>query len=131
MSALDKLNAKASIEKLEVKKETPKKTTVKKMSEKKPVQKKMSEPVKKVAEKTKAAPKKEQVEEKPFMKEVKVAHKPEKHAGGRKNIRGENGKDFKMVNIAVPIDVYDRIKEASRGNMTYYINDILRKSVNA
>ena len=48
-----------------------------------------------------------------------------KHPGGRPNTRG----NYKMVNIAVPEDVYNRIKEVCNGNMTYYINDLLRKSV--
>ena len=48
-----------------------------------------------------------------------------KHAGGRPNTRGK----FKMVNIALPEDVYYRVKEVCNGNMTYYLNKVIKESV--
>ena len=51
--------------------------------------------------------------------------KKAKHPGGRPNTRGK----YKMVNIAIPEDVYDRLKEVCNGNMTYYLNDIIRKNI--
>lgn len=116
MSALDKLNAKANI----VKTEDIEKMPVTNITTK--------------SRKTTQAPKKEttvtnkKTEPKVDKKgsEVKVA---EKHPGGRTNTRGTAGKDYKMMNIAVPIDVYEKLKEASNGNMTYYINSLLKESV--
>jgi hypothetical protein len=52
-----------------------------------------------------------------------------KHPGGRTNVRGKKGEDYRMVNIAMPTDLYDRIREESHGNMTFFINQILRKSL--
>jgi len=58
--------------------------------------------------------------------------KEEKHAGGRPNKRGEKGRDFQMINVAVPVEIYEKLKAASEektaGNMTYYINSILKES---
>ncbi len=48
-----------------------------------------------------------------------------KHAGGRPNTRGE----FKVLNIAVPMETYEKLKEVSNGNMTYYINNLLRENL--
>ncbi len=66
--------------------------------------------------------------------EQKSTVKSGKHPGGRKNIRGEKGKDYQMFNISVPMEVYDRLKEISNektaGNMTFLVNSILREYIN-
>lgn len=59
---------------------------------------------------------------------VKSPKAKKKHPGGRTNVRGKKGEDYRMVNIAMPSDLYDRIREESHGNMTFFINQILRKS---
>ncbi len=61
-------------------------------------------------------------------KKIEKISSTKKHPGGRKNTRGKLDEDYKMVNIAMPMDVYEKIKEASNGNMTYYINSVLRDS---
>ena len=57
-------------------------------------------------------------------KEIKKS-KNGKHAGGRPNTRGEH----KILNIAVPIEIYEKLKEVSNGNMTYYINSLLEDNL--
>lgn len=115
MSALDKLNAKANITATkEDDKVVQNKSVQKKQTNKQPVKEK------KATVKVETPAKKKIVQETP---------KTEKHAGGRKNTRGTNGKDYKMMNIAVPMDVYEKLKEASNGNMTFYINSVLKSSV--
>ena len=104
MSALDKLNARANIN-----------TEKKEEEKKKEVEKKKTKKVINSSAKPTPAPTKKK--------------NSGKHAGGRTNIRGESGKDYKMVNVAVPVDVYEKVKAASNGNMTYYINAVLKKSV--
>lgn len=107
MSALDKLNAKA-IKKVnaEVKDIPKKEVKPANLEEIKPIIEKPKEPEAPKAEKGK-----------------------KKNPGGRKNTRGQNGKDYKMMNIAIPMEVYAKLQAASNGNMTYYINSILRNSV--
>lgn len=116
MSALDKLNAKANIVKTEDIEKMP-------VTNKTTKSKKATQAPKKVTTVTK---KKTELKVEKKGSEVKVA---EKHPGGRTNTRGTAGKDYKMMNIAVPIDVYEKLKEASNGNMTYYINSLLKESV--
>ena len=48
-----------------------------------------------------------------------------KHPGGRPRKEGT----YKKVNLSVPEEVYNRLKEVSGGNMTYYINSMLREKV--
>lgn len=122
MSALDKLNAKANIT---ANKEEDK--TVKKVATKKQLEK----AVKPIAEKKKTTTKTtSSVKAKPVSKKVEtVKEEKVKKAVGRKNTRGKEGEDYKMMNIAVPMDVYEKLREASNGNMTYYINAILKESV--
>ena len=84
------------------------------------VEKKKEEAVEEVTTKSKIS----QVKE-----ENKEPEKKAKHPGGRKNIRGVNGKDYKMLNVAVPSDVYEKLKAASNGNMTFFVNAVLRESV--
>ncbi len=122
MSALDKLNAKANIT---VNKEEDKK-------EKKIAPKKQPEKaVKPIAEEKKTTTKAtSSVKTKPVRKKVEtVKEEKVKKTVGRKNTRGKEGEDYKMMNIAVPMDVYEKLREASNGNMTYYINAILKESV--
>ena len=113
MGALDKLNARA-------KKDVMEETAEKKEAVKETVAPAKAEGVKKAAAtktvkkpKTTAAatPKKKTTEK--------------KHPGGRPNTRG----NYKMVNVALSEDLYNRIQEVCMGNMTYYINDVLKKSV--
>lgn len=106
MAALDKLKAK-SIENSSEVKDIPKKVAELNELKKQAAQNPISEP---------AAASKSQKTNK-------------KHAGGRKNMRGKKGSDYRMVNIAVPMDLYEKLQEASCGNMTYYINSVLRKSI--
>ncbi len=122
MSALDKLNAKANIT---ANKEEDK--TVKKVATKKQLEK----AVKPTAEKKKTTTKTtSSVKAKPVSKKVEtVKEEKVKKAVGRKNTRGKEGEDYKMMNIAVPMDVYEKLREASNGNMTFYINSVLRNSV--
>ena len=119
MSALDKLNAKANITKTED-------------VEKKPAANKTSRAKKtnQTTKKTSSIPEKKTVK-KEYKEEKKGIEKKvsSKHPGGRTNTRGTAGKDYKMMNIAVPIDVYEKLKVASNGNMTYYINSLLKNSV--
>jgi hypothetical protein len=116
MSALDKLNAKANIVKTEEVEKKP-------VTNKAPKEKKTAQ----VPKKTPVATNKRTVaKEEKEGNDTKVANK---HPGGRTNTRGIAGKDYKMMNIAVPIDVYEKLKEASNGNMTFYINSLLKNSV--
>lgn len=111
MSALDKLNAKA-IKKVNTEvKETPK--TIEEKKEANEADLKSSE----------------SFTEKPKKPEAAKEPKKKKHAGGRKPTRGQNGKDYKMMNIAIPMEIYEKLQAASNGNMTYYINSILKSSV--
>lgn len=105
MSALDKLNAKANVKASEV------------------PQMKVQPDIKTEVKETKkiASAKKGNASEKTVKKE--------KHPGGRTNTRGVPQKDYKMINVAVPIDIYNKLKEASNGNMTFYINNLLKNSV--
>lgn len=48
---------------------------------------------------------------------------------GRPVIRGEKNKDFKMINLALPITTYDEIKSLSGGNVTYMINLLLKEAL--
>lgn len=107
MSALDKLNAKA-IKKVSVKeKDIPAKVDeIKK--------------VRKEADFSDATL---------ISENVKSPKTKKKHPGGRTNVRGKKGEDYRMVNIAMPTDLYDRIREESHGNMTFFVNQILRKSL--
>lgn len=66
---------------------------------------------------------------KPVQKAQKAGPKKEKHPGGRTNTRGKNGKDYRMVNIAMPLELYNRLKAASDGNMTHYINSVLKREI--
>ena len=70
-----------------------------------------------------AVPKEEKKEKKPAEKK--------KHAGGRKRTRGEEGIDYKMVNIAIPMEIYEKLLSGSEqyaaGNLTFYINSILKE----
>lgn len=111
MSALDKLNAKA-IRKVNAEvKEIPKKAA----EFKKAMEAADLEEIKPIHPKEPEAP--------------KASKGKKKNPGGRKNTRGQNGKDYKMMNIAIPMEVYEKLQAASNGNMTYYINSILKSSV--
>lgn len=118
MSALDKLNAKA-IKKVnaEVKKETDSAEFSFPKSE---VKKEVPEADLKASGSFAEKPKKPEAVKEP---------KKKKHPGGRKPTRGQNGKDYKMMNIAIPMEIYEKLQAASNGNMTYYINSILKSSV--
>ncbi len=127
MSALDKLNAKANIKK-ETKEKTPSTKPATKAAQRKKEVSLKDQIVSAEKKQTEIKQKKELKNE----KEKTVAKKATgsgKHPGGRTNTRGKMGEDFKMINIAVPIEVYDMLKEASHGNMTYYVNSLLRESV--
>ena len=117
MSALDKLKTKANMTENSEETITHKKVT--------PEEKKSAAPMS-VPRKTTVQKNKQDTVGKQIPKEDK---KSEKHPGGRKNTRGERGEDYKMMNIAVPIEVYEKLKEASNGNMTFYVNAVLRNSV--
>lgn len=56
-----------------------------------------------------------------------------KKTSGRPNTRGKKGKDFQLINIAVPNDVYNKLRELSyekaAGNMTFFINKILKEAI--
>ena len=113
MGALDKLNARAKKEPAEVvteKKEQTKKEVVSAKTEKAE-----SDAVTKTEKQTKSQPA-STPKKKPAAK---------KHPGGRPNTRG----NYKMVNVALSADLYNRIQEVCMGNMTYYFNDVLKKSV--
>ncbi len=145
MGALDKLNQKANTETINlshIRKEeekrtvSPRKANVKNSSaEKNSSAASKATPIKKEAEKTE--PKKVASTQKKTSttkdKEKKIEPKPArqngKHPGGRTNTRGEAGKDYKMINIAVPTEVYNKIKEKSGGNMTYFINSLFRNAI--
>ncbi len=116
MSALDKLNAKANIVKTEDVEKKPVTNKTQKVKNTTPTPKKTSA----ITDKKNVT----KAEKKGTEKKV-----TEKHPGGRTNTRGTAGKDYKMMNIAVPIDVYEKLKEASNGNMTFYINSLLKNSV--
>ena len=113
MSALDKLNAKAR-EHIE-KKERSKNVEFEKVED---------NPADRHAEKENEPTESFLASKERNTKKV-MQTKKGKHAGGRPNTRGR----FKMVNIAVPEEVYDRLKEVCNGNMTYYLNDIIRKNI--
>ena len=109
MSALDKLNAKAK-EKQNIqmpageKKDEAESANIRKMEKKaQTAETRQKGTAKKVATKTKTG----------------------KHAGGRPNTRG----NYKMVNIALPLEVYDKVKEVCNGNMTFFLNSVIRESV--
>ncbi len=53
----------------------------------------------------------------------------EKKKMGRKPTRGIRDVDYKMLNIAVPMDVYDGLIASYGGNLTYHINSILREAI--
>lgn len=57
----------------------------------------------------------------------------QKKTSGRPNTRGKKGKDFQLINIAVPNDVYNKLRELSyekaAGNMTFYINKLLKEAI--
>lgn len=84
-------------------------------------------------------PKEEIIKEKTTPKISKLddkkinAPKKEKKTSGRPNTRGEKGVDFQLINIAVPNDVYNQLRELSyeyaAGNMTFYINKILKDAI--
>ena len=63
--------------------------------------------------------------------EEKPKKEKKKHAGGRRKTRGEEGIDYKMVNIAIPMEIYEKLLDGSEqyaaGNLTFYINSILRE----
>ena len=48
---------------------------------------------------------------------------------GRPVVRGEKNKDYRMVNLAVPIDMYDELKSHAGGNVTFFINQLLREAL--
>lgn len=105
MSALDKLNAKAKKVNTEVNTIKPKKAVEEKKEEIKVITQEEAS----------------NVPDKP--------EKKKKHPGGRKSTRGKKDIDYKMMNIAIPMDVYEKLQAASNGNMTYFINQILKNSV--
>lgn len=63
--------------------------------------------------------------------ETKVTE--QRKTSGRPNTRGKKGKDFQLINIAVPNDVYNKLRELSyekaAGNMTFYINKLLKEAI--
>ena len=124
MSALDKLNAKANITSNKEEDKTEKKVAPKKQPEK-AVKQTTEKKTKTTTTKTTSSEKM-----KPASKKVEAVKEDKtKRAVGRKNTRGKEGEDYKMMNIAVPMDVYEKLREACNGNMTYYINAILKESV--
>ena len=55
---------------------------------------------------------------------------PNKHAkGGRPNTRGEMNVDCKRISLIVPADMYEKIKDRCRGNMTKFICDLIREKI--
>lgn len=114
MSALDKLNAKA-------KEHTEKKNQLNNDTSEKNDNKSIGKHIEKEKKQIEIEDALSQKITKKVVQEKKV-----KHAGGRPKTRGK----YKMVNVAVPEDVYNRLKEVCNGNMTYYLNDIIRKNVN-
>ena len=48
---------------------------------------------------------------------------------GRPVIRGEKNKDYRMVNLAVPISMYEELKALGGGNVTYFINMLLKEAL--
>ena len=130
MSALDKLNNKA---KNPVQKPVPKKQPPKEKANAEPAKPKAEEPKEEVVVKTiqNSRPAKSEVSEPKITVEPTPAKQtPGKHPGGRTNTRGIKNKDYKMINISLPIDVYEKLKEQSPGgNMTRYITDILSRNI--
>ncbi len=127
LNAMDKLRNKAGMEKPS---DVPEKQETKATKEKREATNSKTSPT--TAKKASAAKKKNTAVSKPQMKTNAVTNKEKpqaknngKHPGGRPPVRGE----YKMFNIALPLDTYNKIKEKSGGNMTYYINDVQRKNV--
>ena len=132
VSALKKLDEKAkrNVEKKEEDKKKPEEKNEIRKGTKKSV-KTGATPPKKTTQKPKATqPKKTTPKTKATTTKKTTPNKSNtKHPGGRTNTRGKSGKDYKMVNVAVPVEIYEKVKAASNGNMTYYINAVLKKSV--
>lgn len=68
-------------------------------------------------------------EKKIFTEEATI----QKKTSGRPNTRGKKGKDFQLINIAVPNEIYNTLRELSyekaAGNMTFYINKLLKEAI--
>lgn len=69
----------------------------------------------------------------PDPKPVILKETPDKTAEskkmGRPIVRGEKNKDYRMVNLAVPISMYDELKALGGGNVTYFINTLLKEAL--
>ena len=78
-----------------------------------PVVKKTVEPVKPAPDITSEAP----------------AEAVEAKKMGRPVVRGEKNKDYRMVNLAVPISMYEELKALGGGNVTYFINTLLKEAL--
>ena len=123
MGALDKLSKrmeddakgskKAPVKTAAPVKPAPKKSTVAAKPAPKPV---IKEPVK-------AAPAEEKIPS------AAPAETAEAKKMGRPSVRGEKNKDYKMVNLAVPISMYDELKALGGGNVTYFINTLLKEAL--
>ena len=148
MSALDKLSQRANVNAADAKATAP---IIKEKEKEQPAQKKEKSGEKNISEKqvqknsaaekktnTKGTQKKETVPRNKktvtdtknrTVKPTPAKQTPGKHPGGRNNTRGEAGKDYKMINIEIPIDVYEKLRDKSGGNMTYFLNDLIKKNV--
>lgn len=130
MSALDKLNNKA---KNPTQKPAPKKQPPKEKTKTESVKIDAEEPKEDVVVKTiqnSQPAKTEDSDPIAVVEPTPAKQTPGKHPGGRTNTRGIKNKDYKMINISLPIDVYEKLKaESPGGNMTRYITDILSKNI--
>ncbi len=130
MGALDKLSKrmeddakgskKAPVKTAAPVKPAPKKSTVAAKSAK-AVSKPAPKPV--IKEPVKAAPAEEKIPS------AAPAETAEAKKMGRPSVRGEKNKDYKMVNLAVPISMYDELKALGGGNVTYFINTLLKEAL--
>ena len=139
MGALDKLNKRKEVEtksKAPVKPKTkaaavPKKAAPKAAATKPARPAKADKPVKKEAVATPAPTEDIKVMPEPVST---VPEKDNEQAAevkklGRPVVRGEKNKDYRMVNLAVPIDMYDELKSHAGGNVTFFINQLLREAL--
>ncbi len=134
MGALDKLSKRMEDDSRGGKKEPVKRTAPAKPAQKtaakktaaatkqeKPVSKPAPKPVEKEPVKT--------VDPESVISKDAPAETAEEKKMGRPVVRGEKNKDYRMVNLAIPIPVYDELKALGGGNVTYFINLLLKEAL--
>ena len=134
MGALDKLSKRMeddsrSKKTTPAKSSAPAKTAAKAPAKKSPAAVKQEKPVSKPDPKPVVKEPVKTVDPAPVVTKEVPSETVEAKKMGRPSVRGEKNKDYKMVNLAVPISMYDELKALGGGNVTYFINTLLKEAL--